>query len=205
MDNILNKIMDMAKMEGIDFKDPNYDEVTESFNLKCPVKKINFKNESPSFIAGMWLISSPNGLDKAKEKADISDLDDNTLLFFENRHVVEIGQVMYGMLSMAKGSKVVFKEGIELEDVFNIVIKLMNGWRQICTYEEYKELYHSIVIKNIHKSYPTVCKESELATRIRVKIQKIYDILPFISYNELDNIAKTAIEDYEKSLGDKNG
>ena len=81
--------------------DPNFDELMKNFRLSCPVKKINLKLEEPNCIAGMYCLSS-NEID-LKSIADMSDVNDDTLLFFTNQHIL-INVRMYILILIIKNS-----------------------------------------------------------------------------------------------------
>ncbi len=167
--------------------DPNFDELMKNFKLNCPVKKINLTVEEPNCIGGMYIISTDK-LD-LESLADMKDVEDNTLLFFTNQHVVELAKLFYGMLLLIAENKIVKKE-----DIFTIIVEYMNFIRNICTYDKYKNEITSI----INRYFNIV--NSNATTNFLSKFYNILNTIIFIPYNELDKIAQTAIDEFKKNM-----
>ena len=165
--------------------DPNYDEVMNQFKVSCPVKKINISEETPGAIAGMFILTSENGVELLKEKADLSDLEDTTILFFTNQHLVEMCNVIYGISVAING---VPKDDSEKAKSMNAIYTFIDGCSTPITYYHYKKLiinvHSDIVYTGYYKYY-----------KIREKIIEILRCIPFVSYNNLDEIAKSALDE----------
>ena len=62
----------------------------------------------------MYLATAPNIQSYLKNLLDLADVEDNTLLVFESRHVIECCQIIYGMLNILNGVgmyKIEYKTG----------------------------------------------------------------------------------------------
>ena len=167
--------------------DPNFDELMKNFKLTCPVKKINLKVDEPNCIAGMWLISSDD-IDM-KSKADMDNLEDNTILYFTNQHIVELAKILFGMLILITQNKI-----IKQEDVYPIITEYMSFVKSINTYNRYKKMCSDIVNKWFN------LKSSNATTNFLAKFIEILELMIFMPYNELDNLAQEAIDNFSKSM-----
>ena len=176
--------------------DPNYDEFMKQFRLKCPCKKINLSVSDPNTVVGMWLIADDNSIEVLKEKADMADVVDTTILGFTHQHIIELTNIIYGIAILFAENKVMPKE-----DIFKLVCGYSDIFNKIQTYGMYKD---NIILsdytdrnKNIFFMYSGVKK---------LPINKFIEIMKyiiFVPYNELDNIAKSAIEEFKKQEGTK--
>ena len=173
--------------------DPNaYDKLMENFKVSCPVKKINLTEDSPAGIAGMCLLTAKDFINLIKEKADLSDLDDNTILFFTNQHLVEMANVIYGMLKVIE-----MCDGLQEGAIYEAPAKFIQLFREPISYKKFKQKIYSIGIFIRFKEF---CKYID----IQDKIRDILLYLPFVSYSDLDEIAIAGIEDYMKQKEGKN-
>ena len=181
MDNIL-------KM-GLE-NDPNYDEIMNSFRVSCPVKKINIDVQSPGGIIGMALITNPNIIEILKDKADLDDLQDNTILFFTNQHIVELTNIINGILELLKlNNKITNDES----DIHNTILKFIALLHNPIDYKTYKNRLHDFITSVYFKNYNTFLEISEF-------IIKILELLPFLSYHELDLIAEESISEFKDQI-----
>ena len=191
--NFIEKLFNMAK-DNAGEDDPNYDTIMENFKVACPVKKINLSMEEPNFINGMFLISSVDAINTLKEKADLSNLNDDTLLFFTNQHIVEIAHILNGMLYVLEATKI-----MDNKFRMSILIHFINDLKKIITYQKYIENTESLL-----KRWEDLRPEArDVLSEISKKVSEILKLIPFVSYSTLDDIAKTAIESYKKSLEKK--
>ena len=126
--NIMKDIFEPIK------NDPNYDEFMKNFRLKAPVKKFNLDVNQPNTIVGLWLLADENSLELLKSKADIADVNDNTILAFTNQHILELSNIIYGM-------SLLFVENglLPKEDLYKFICGYLNLFNNISTYGLYKE------------------------------------------------------------------
>lgn len=196
--NFIEELFKMAKdgstTEG---EDPNYDAVMETFKVACPVKKINLAMEEPNFINGMFLMSSADSLDTLKEKADLSNLTDDTILFFTNQHIVELAHIFNGMLYLIEYNNLIIKGKRN-----KIIIRFINELKKAITYHKYVEMAETILrwVDAVYTEY----LEFEAYKEMLNRIGEILKLIPFVSYSTLDEIAEMAIKTYKEKMGDIN-
>ena len=191
--NFIEELFSMANSNAEE-NDPNYDAIMENFKVACPVKKINLSMEEPNFINGMFLISSADAINTLKEKADLSNLNDDTLLFFTNQHIVEIAHILNGMLYVLEMSKI-----MDSKFRMSILIHFINDLKKIVSYQKYIEITESLL-----KIWEDLRPEArDTLSEISKKVSEVLKLIPFVSYSTLDDIAKTAIESYKDSLEKK--
>ena len=164
--------------------DPNYDEIMNKFIIQCPVNKINLKLEHPNAIAGMYVLASDEAYKRFESKAMLNDLDENTLLFFSDRHIAEMCEFMHGMCSLLIMNKLM-KESEEISSVRNF-INICKGAPRYGNY--------------LH----TVESDNYGINKAMTKFGDILKKLPFISYAEIDNLAADGIENFKKNGGNNN-
>ena len=188
MENKEPNIENIIKMGMAD--DPNYDEVMNAIKVSCPVKKINIDVQTPGGVIGMFLLTDPNAIELLKEKADLEDLGENTILFFTNQHLVELSNIINGMLSLLEFSKVINTDN---NTVHRSVMEFIN----VC---KYPVDYHTY--KNQLKTWRTTIEFKNFfsSTDMVNKILDILEIIPFISYNNLDEIASKSIEEFKDKI-----
>ena len=186
MDESKNTIENMLKM-GMG-ADPNYDKVMENFKVSCPVKIINIDLETPEAVVGMYLLTWEEAINYIKEKAEIAELKDNSLLFFTNQHIVELSTVLNGMLYLLKMQNLIADENIT-----KAIKRFINICKDPLYYTEYKQSLREWKTNTI---FTDPKKSSEICN----KIIDIMELLPFISYNTLDEIAKMGIDEFQKGL-----
>ena len=188
MQNQEPKIEDILKM-GTE-SDPNYDEIMETFKLSCPVKKINVDFETPAAVAGMWLMSSNEAINELKELADLDSLNDNTFLFFTNQHILELSNILNGMIFLLEQ-----REAANDDTRIHAIKRLID----LCTlphmYKEYKLEIKSITSMILSTGWCEYRKATE-------KIANIMELLPFISYKDIDDIASKAIKEFKDAIGE---
>ena len=167
--------------------DANFDELMKNFKLNCPIKKINLKLEEPNAIVGMWLLSTENSIERIREKADTDDLNGDTILFFTNQHIVELGNILYGMLSLVAANA-----GLNAAGVPDLISDYMMICKEIPTYDHYMTRVTNMIIQSIGGP--------DSMNPIKEKIRDILYSVIFLSYAALDEFAAEAIEGFQKSL-----
>ena len=188
MQNQEPKIEDILKM-GTE-NDPNYDEIMETFKLSCPVKKINVDFETPAAVAGMWLMSSNEAIDELKELANLDNLNDSTFLFFTNQHILELSNILNGMIFLLEQ-----REAANDDTRIHAIERLINLCALPHMYKEYKLEIKSITSMILSTGWCEYRKATE-------KIASIMELLPFISYKDIDDIASKAIKEFKDAIGE---
>ena len=186
--NILEQLMEMSQNSNKE-ADPNYDEVMKNFRVKCPVRKINISIDTPAAIAGMYLLGDENAVDKLKEKADMSDLENGTLLFFTNQHAVELSNFVNGMLYIVEQNK-----GLSDQQRHRGVYRYLKALTDIPTYLEYSQLCH-----RLSAVFECDFKVEKLIPLYR-KIEDIMLYVSFISYGDLDEFARQGINAFKENI-----
>lgn len=186
MSNVINMATENNALPGIDKETID---LINKFKLECPVKKLNFSNEDPRHVFGIWIIRQERALDMLRDKADLSGLNDHTILIFSSRHAFELANVLNGMLSSISGVDDV------IDDEFRYAV--LNEFMLFCnnyhTNFDFNEFCDNLIYEGAkyHKDSKNV---------LITHAQEIFRLLPFISYNELDNFCHMAIDDIKRQV-----
>jgi hypothetical protein len=173
-----------------EFSMEKYNEFLKTIKAGSPVHKINFTLASPNAIAGMYLITMNNVESYIDEAADYEDLEDNTLLVFESRHVVECCQIIYGCLNILAG---VGMFNLSYETFINEIIDTTLSKPSF-----YKTVINELV--NIADNLIRV-DESNESKLIFNKFTHIIKNIWFVPYGRIDEMATEAIEEFKKQGG----
>ena len=185
--NILNAITDEDVKQRIQSN-------LRTLSISTPVKKINLSESNPHSVAGMYILSTENGLERIKSKADMSDVNSDTILFFANQHIVELIDFLNGMWILVENIKYIDKDRR-----INGIRRYMNLLQSNPTYGEYCQY-----CKRLTTHFESNFNVSEKMKKVYETIENITLYLPFISYNELDEIVRDGIEDFKSRVEDKN-
>ena len=203
-DNIFQKMIQIAKEQAKIKSDDETNESKENkkdvpdqidmntlFKLNCPVAKVNFDLDTPQVILGMYLMVSLNYDTEVYEKvckmAITNKLRDNTMLVFNDRHKAELSMIIYGMLMTD------FKSPETLLKAAKVASRFFRHSMQSGIL--YCEFIKSI--KNLDfTSLPT--KQSRYA-------KQYMQILPFVTFKDLDDLCREAIDYFSKRLEAENG
>ena len=172
-----------------EFTIKDYNEYVKNLKVGCPIHKINLTVEHPNALAGMYLLTLKDPISYIDKIVDFEEVNDDTLLFFEPRHVVECCQVIYGCLSVLDNMHLL-KYSINY-CIENIIKSLLT--RPIF----YKDFLNAVSVKWLHEY------DSESAKLVDKFFSHIMKNIWFVSYNDIDNMAHQAIEDFKKN-SDKN-
>lgn len=178
-----------------EFNMDKYNDFLKAIKAGSPVHKINFTLASPNAIAGMYLITMRGDMKSyLDEAADYSDLNDNTLLVFESRHVIECCQIIYGCLNILKGIGM-FKASVDYEYIINMIMeKLLT-----------KPSFYSKVNKEMGDiAYGCITLNNNNQEESKAMYQKFVYIIKniwFVPYGKIDEIATEAIEEFKKQGG----
>ena len=170
MKSIIDKLTQIVEEAKTGTPEPlNAVDLGNIFKVSSPVFKLNFPPETPQIVLGHYL-----ALDKGKLKfetlVDVTNLYDDTILFFTDRHKIELAYILYGM-------------AIQRETNHGQT-KIVQRYLTQCaisgtTYREYHE--------NCHNHVSGTWEINDVMTR-----------LPFITYNDIDELAKEAIQYFEE-------
>lgn len=167
-------------MENTEFN--NIENLINNIKSQPPVHIFNFDIENKQSIIGMYLMChDANKLEEMLKKHAIMDnIKDDTILFFDRRHAVEIASILYGAFSVTKK----YIPNIKLDTFImeNFINILMN-------YTNYKQLITKY-INGLPNNLP-----AEPYKRLFIILKYIC----FIPYGVLDDMLKEAIDIFKKS------
>lgn len=192
--NTVDNIIKMATQNSSD-NDPNYDEIMKNFKLSCPVKKINLSLETPGAVCGMWLLTSKDGLKQLKDtvKDDMDDVTNDTFLFFTNQHIVEMCNILHGMLEITKSMKYTLEESIQTA-LRSFIQKLSTPDTYNCYKNNINEIVQNAMYVALFKD--TNPNPAEVMYKL---ITEIMYYIPFVSYNNLDDLAQKGIDEFNQN------
>jgi len=162
-------------MQNVDDKLP--------IRVSAPVYKLNFDDENPDIIAGMFLIADEKLDDHIKEFVDKDKLNDNTMLFFQPRHLIEIFGIIYGVLSSI---------GIKPEMIYKFIKNINKDIADGCFYLDYKSSIRSNLIP--------LCIPPDMLE----KICFIFNEVIFIPYDKIDQLARMGVDLFKKMAKEVN-
>lgn len=158
---------------------------SNGFKLASPVKKLNYNN-NPKAIIGMYLISSDNYKEIINNKIDANNITYNTILFFEQRHLFDIGSILLGMFYSIKYSNT---EDIDPESIVCMLLNIISN-----KYNTYR------TIKNyIYDISQSLIKKTELRERVMYILENIW----FIGYDGIDSLMQEAVDVYNKETNNE--
>ena len=145
------------------------------FRVEAPVYKLNFDDENPDIIAGMFLMTDEKLDDHLKEFTDKSRLNENTMLFFQPRHLIELYGVIHGIFTVL---------GVKPENIFKFIKAVNSDIANGCTYKDYKEsIRYNLLPLNIG-AIDKVCF--------------IMNEMIFIPYDKIDQLARMGVDLFKK-------
>ena len=162
-------------------------EAIDKISVQCPVHKVNLNNDNKQAIAGRYLMTFADVEQVLKGISQMSDLNDHTFLFFDNRHIDETIQILYGMTGVLVDARLLTKDSqtFILENIASTI-----NQNRVVTYGTFKRLMDGIyskgfASKGIH----------EVSMR---NIKNILYMIWFVPYNQIDAIADQIINEYAK-------
>ena len=184
MDNLVNEMI----------KDDKIKESLNNFKISCPVKKINLNYKMQNYMAGMWALTYINeSKEYIKENADLENVNDDTILFFTNQHILELAGFIYGIHYLFISTNL-----LKAEDSLQCIRKIMNMCNSCPTYKMLKDL-----IKECTTLYFNKAAMNASDPRIIDHYYFIMDNVWFLSYSNLDDMTKTVIKEYNKASENK--
>lgn len=176
-----------------EFSMEKYNDFLKTIKSGSPVHKINFTLESSNAVVGMYLITMEDAESYINKRADYKDLNDNTLLVFESRHVVECCQIIYGCLNILKSINMYRMEyKVFIDQIIDTLLS--------------KPLFYDNAIKELaNLTYNCiVTDDSNKALEIYKRFLYIMKSVWFIPYGRIDQMAEEAIKEFKKHTEDNN-
>ena len=175
-----------------------FNDFTKMIKAGSPVHKINFTLECPNAVVGMYLITMGDNTELYLDKmADYTDLNDDTLLVFESRHVVECCQIIYGCLNILKNVNMYRMDyKVFIDQIIDTLLSRPIFYKKMIKELEY--ITHSCIDINTDRV--------ENPTLVHRKFLHIMKNIWFVPYGKIDEMAKSAIEEFEKytKVGENN-
>jgi len=174
-----------------EFNMDKYNDFLSKIKAGSPVHKINFTLEHPNAVVGMYLITMENVIPYLDKVADYTDLNNDTLLVFESRHVIECCQIIYGCLSILDKMNML-KYSIRF--IINKIIESLLT----------KPSFNDVISDNLHYIAIDCINVREIKNRdvIVNNLEYILKTIWFIPYGRIDEIAKEAIDEFKKQCGE---
>ena len=171
------------------FSIEDYAQFANKIMANAPVNKINFNLENPNAVAGMYLLLIEDTKKYLDGLVDKKDLNDNTLLVFQSRHVVECCQIIYGCMKALEGIKMT---KVSPEYIIDKIISAL--LTKPIFYNKFSSEMDFIITSCLLTPVP----DDKII--ISKKFKYIMENIWFVPYGSIDNIAKEAIEEYKKEL-----
>lgn len=176
----------------------NFNDIINNVKIQSPVATFNFDiNEKFNLsVIGFHLVSLYND-DLKKlldEKSIMENVNDNTILFFNTHHIIELSYIINGCLDFMITMKFI-DENYKNNELFKLITFLHNPIK-------YKDL--TIYINSMLYDFKSHCnsfidkdKIDIVFYRLKIILSKIW----FVPYNVLDEICSKAIDDYVANNG----
>lgn len=156
--------------------------------VQCPIHKVNLSVETPQAVAGMYLLTLPKAKDVMEDIVDLSDLHDETLLFITTRQIAEVCQIVYGILAVLEKQGKLNSLGVS--SIVSRIYKIPT----VSTYSDFAEYIESICHAFLNK----------IPQPIYGNLEYIMKNIWFVSYGKIDELASTAIKEFQNAMGDTN-
>lgn len=159
----------------------------------CPVFILNLSNNNASASAGCYLITRElDELQKILEditKKDLDNIDNESLLFFSQRHLIELANILYGALSpmITNYNFTVGYVNAIIRDIIETISK------PVC----YFELKQTIDRASNHSSKKIKESDKESFNIFLDKICTILNYIWFVPYIKLDEFSAKIVEEFK--------
>lgn len=169
----------------------NVNNMFNSIKMTSPVKVFDFNIESNPMgsIIGLYLTTMINDTNKLsnvlRSKVVMDDITDESLLFFDKRHVYEVCTIINGMLEYFEKLNAISERNDIIRQLFNITSSCMS----------YKDFKSNISILISAYTMPTYQYLS--GNLINIVLNYIW----FIPYNGLNELYNEAVEFYNNEKG----
>ena len=167
--------------------------VMNQIQVASPVYKYNPAIENSASIAAMSLmIKTEDELHKTIEEiADKANVTDSTILFFNSRHMVEMGNFAYGTLQLFVGNGIIDQS--TLIDFVNKFVMMLGKYPMF--YSDYVDNVRTMLQEIITKT------DNKLVNVIDIDMsERLLYILSnaiFIPYYKIDDLAKDIAKEYK--------
>lgn len=145
-----------------------------NFSIVCPVFKLNLKDNN-NRIAGMYLVANDNCEKLIEEYADKLNLDDDTILYFTQRHSIEVFSILAGVFELTK---------LDIEKYMEIFSDNLTKFQSV----SYKKL------KKSTKDFLKDVENKDLMNRLELILNNIW----FFPYDKIDTLIRLGIDEFNK-------
>ena len=159
---------------------------TAGVKLANPVKKLNLDN-NPKALIGMYLVSSDKYEDIIKNNIDKNDVNSNTILFFEDRHLFDIGSILLGTYYY-----LIESGDLRKHDVTDFVSDLLSAASKKCRYDMLMAIIDDTM-------YDYNLTNNHLYKRLLYITKNVW----FLGYNNIDDLLQEALKVYTKETNNE--
>lgn len=176
-------------------------EFIKNIQAKCPVNIFNLDitQHPKSSLIGMYLmcLSSDEINRELGKMAIINNLSDNSILFFDRHHIIEICAIFTGAVSLLRDANTLngtTNESIQNTSIIDFITKIAE---YISIPHKYTDIsnFMSSAISSLSDELINY-NDSKSFVRLRAIANKIW----FVPYNNLDEITSMAKDQYEKIM-----
>lgn len=175
--------MENTNQQG--FSMDEYNKFLKQIKAGSPVHKINFNLENPNAVVGMYLITKTNMQSYLSNFVDKTDVDYNTLLVFESRHVTECCQIIYGILYILNNFELI---KFSSEFIINKIIEITLS----------RPLFHSKFTTDMNHFALSCFYNKQNIEKFIGNFVYIMENIWFVPYGQIDEMAKEAIKEFKK-------
>lgn len=155
---------------------------------KSPANKINIEKNNKLLMVGKYILC-----DDKEQNYDLSDLNENTIIFIDKHHMLECATIIYGAIELIYDNNNIKSTKINMRDLLSVIYSFMDNG--ITYLDNINKLSHRIV-NHIFKD-----TKYDIAKKLNNLIKNIW----FLPYNEIDNIKNNIEQEYFNSIkGDNN-
>ena len=170
-------------------------EMMKDIKVYCPVYKLNLSLETKQAFASIYImiIEDRNEADKVlSEVADKNDVNNDTILIFNQRHIIELSNMLYGILSLYKEQKKITDTGI-----LSFIREYIDFVDDMHTYEEYM-----VKIREMMDRY--FPNGSNISIDLLERTYIVLRDMIFIPYAKIDDLAETFVKIYKEEYTNDN-
>lgn len=183
-------------------------ETQNAFNairVQCPTKKINLKETHPVYAAGLYTLTLADSDEYIKNlaKKNMDDVEDDTLILMPMQFMIECMHFLNGMWRIVED-----RHGITEAKRRKGLKRFLQAWSDIPEwyyYQRYCDKAASVfeASKLLDGFAPDDSDEGkiigeEYSKEVYRRICEITKYLPFLTYNDFDQLARAAIKKYEE-------
>lgn len=164
----------------------DYEKFFKEMNTGCPVHKVQFNFVNTNAVLGMYLVTNPDVDSILEKRVNKSDINDDTLLVFESRHLTECCSIIYGAV------KLIYQTDHNRDLTRSVIEELFDALHKPIFYNRFKMCIDDVIKKvgwKFEKGYP--------AYNLKIIIENIW----FISYSDIDELTNDAIKEIKENSG----